>query len=80
LRWLGWALGALVAFQIALGGLAVLTGKAVTPTTLHVATGAAILGGCFLLTLRARRLARGEAPHVPAAAPAVPSSGLKAWS
>jgi cytochrome c oxidase assembly protein subunit 15 len=80
LWWLGWALGALVVFQIALGGLAVLTGKAVTPTTLHVATGAAILGGCFLLTLRARRLAQGEAPHVQAAAPAVASSGLKAWS
>ena len=80
LWWLGWALGALVVFQIALGGLAVLTGKAVTPTTLHVAIGAAILGGCFLLTLRARRLGQGEAPRLRAAAPAVAASGLKAWS
>jgi cytochrome c oxidase assembly protein subunit 15 len=80
LRWLGWALGALVVLQIALGALAVLTGKAVTPTTLHVATGAAILGGCFLLTLRARRLGQAEAPPVQAATPAVAASGLKAWS
>jgi hypothetical protein len=58
----------------------VLTGKAVTPTTLHVAVGAAILGGCFLLTLRARRLARGEAPAVLGDAPAVVGAGLKAWS
>jgi cytochrome c oxidase assembly protein subunit 15 len=77
---LGWTLLALVVFQIALGGLAVLTGKAVTPTTLHVATGAAILGGSFLLTLRARRLARGEAASLPGAAPAVVAPGLKAWS
>ena len=80
LSWLGWALGALVVLQIALGGLAVLTGKAVTPTTLHVALGAAILGGCFLLTLRARRLGQGEAPRLRAAAPAVAASSLKAWS
>ncbi|HEY2946182.1 MAG TPA: COX15/CtaA family protein, partial [Vicinamibacteria bacterium] len=41
------ALLGLVLFQIALGAATVLTTKAVTPTTLHVATGAAILGGCW---------------------------------
>ena len=76
---LGWTLAALVAGQIALGGIAVLTGKAVTPTTLHVALGAAILGGCFLLTLRARRLSRGEGP-VAHQAPLTVPPGLKAWS
>ena len=43
-----------------------LSGKAVLPTTAHVATGAAILGLCWLTTLRARRLLR-----VPAAKAAV---------
>jgi cytochrome c oxidase assembly protein subunit 15 len=76
---LGWALVGLVALQIGLGGMAVLTGKAVTPTTLHVALGAAILGGCFLLALRARRLGRGEVQPVREGALAVPP-GLKAWS
>jgi cytochrome c oxidase assembly protein subunit 15 len=45
----------LVAAQIALGGTAVLTAKAVMPTTAHVATGAAVLGVAWFLTLRARR-------------------------
>ena len=48
----------LVVLQIALGATTVLARKAVTPTTLHVATGAAILGGCWLATLRAFRLLR----------------------
>jgi heme a synthase len=52
------ALLGLVVFQIALGAATVLTTKAVTPTTLHVATGAAILGGCWLATLRSFRLLR----------------------
>jgi cytochrome c oxidase assembly protein subunit 15 len=52
------ALLGLVLFQIALGATTVLTTKAVTPTTLHVATGAAILGGCWLATLRSFRLLR----------------------
>jgi len=57
------ALLLLVLFQISLGAAAVLTLKAVTPTTLHVATGAAVLGGCWLTTLRAFRLLRPrEAP------------------
>jgi cytochrome c oxidase assembly protein subunit 15 len=57
---LGAALLGLVLFQIALGAATVLTGKAVTPTTLHVATGAAILGGAWLSTLRAFRLLKHE--------------------
>jgi cytochrome c oxidase assembly protein subunit 15 len=61
----------LVALQIALGAAAVLTTKAVTPTTLHVATGAAILGGCWLATLRAFRLRR-PAPSVAEAPVAQP--------
>jgi heme a synthase len=55
---LSMALLVLVLVQIGLGAAAVLTAKAVTPTTLHVATGAAILGGCWLATLRAFRLLR----------------------
>jgi heme a synthase len=51
----------LVLFQIGLGAAAVLTLKAVTPTTLHVATGAAVLGGSWLATLRAFRLRRPAA-------------------
>jgi cytochrome c oxidase assembly protein subunit 15 len=60
------ALLGLVVLQIALGAATVLTAKAVTPTTLHVATGAAVLGGCWLATLRSFRLLR----PVPALAPA----------
>ena len=52
------ALLGLVLLQIALGAATVLTLTAVTPTTLHGATGAAILGGCWLATLRAFRLRR----------------------
>jgi cytochrome c oxidase assembly protein subunit 15 len=52
------ALLGVVLFQIALGAATVLTTKAVTPTTLHVATGAAILGGCWLAALRSLRLLR----------------------
>jgi cytochrome c oxidase assembly protein subunit 15 len=42
--------------QISLGVAAVLTRKAVVLTTAHVATGAAILGTCFFIALRAFRL------------------------
>jgi len=45
----------LVATQITLGALTIWTQKAVLPTTLHVATGAAILGTTVVLALRARR-------------------------
>jgi cytochrome c oxidase assembly protein subunit 15 len=49
---------ALVALQVALGAMTVLTAKAVTPTTTHVAIGAAILGSCWWMALRSRRLLR----------------------
>ncbi len=48
----------LVLIQIGLGGATVLGGRAVVPTTAHVAVGAAILGACWLTTLRAFRLLR----------------------
>jgi heme A synthase len=57
---------ALVCVQIALGALTVITGKAVLPTTAHVATGAAILGLCWFATLRTRRHL-----HAAVSAPAV---------
>jgi cytochrome c oxidase assembly protein subunit 15 len=47
---------ALVLVQIALGGATVLSGRAVVPTTAHVAVGAAVLGACWLAALRAFRL------------------------
>jgi cytochrome c oxidase assembly protein subunit 15 len=47
----------LVATQVTLGALTIWTHKAVLPTTLHVAVGAAILGTTVLLALRARRAA-----------------------
>jgi cytochrome c oxidase assembly protein subunit 15 len=48
----------LVLVQVGFGAAAVLTGKAVTPTTTHVALGAAVLGSCWWLTLRSIRLLR----------------------
>ncbi len=41
--------------QIALGAATVLTARAVMPTTFHVATGAALLGTCGFVALRAIR-------------------------
>lgn len=43
----------LVWIQLTLGGLTVLTAKAVVPTTVHVATGALVLGTSIVLALRA---------------------------
>jgi heme a synthase len=43
----------LVAIQLILGAITVWTAKAVFPTTVHVLTGALVLGSSFLLTLRA---------------------------
>jgi len=51
----------LVIVQIALGATTVLTGKAVLPTTAHVAVGAAVLGSCGLVLLRAWRLLQPRA-------------------
>jgi len=61
---------ALAVVQIALGGATVLTARAVVPTTAHVATGAAVLGTCWLATLRAYRLLRRSQARESAAAPA----------
>jgi len=63
------ALAVLVLVQMGLGAATVLTTKAVTPTTLHVATGAAILGGAWLATLRAYRLLRPAPAPLPTPAP-----------
>jgi cytochrome c oxidase assembly protein subunit 15 len=52
------ALAGLLLVQLTLGAVTVLGHKAVLPTTAHVATGAAVLGGAWLLTLRAHRLLR----------------------
>lgn len=47
---------ALLLLQLTLGSLTILTAKAVTPTTLHVSGGAALLGTCVLISIRARHL------------------------
>jgi cytochrome c oxidase assembly protein subunit 15 len=52
----GWILGALVAVQILLGAMTVLSGKAVLPATAHVATGALLLVGLALATLHGARV------------------------
>jgi cytochrome c oxidase assembly protein subunit 15 len=54
-------LATLVAVQVGLGASVIWTGKAVYPTTAHVATGAAVLGTAFFLTLRAHRHLRAHA-------------------
>jgi cytochrome c oxidase assembly protein subunit 15 len=51
-----WLLLALIAVQITLGALVVLTGKHVLINTLHVATGALVLGTSLLMTLRTFRV------------------------
>jgi len=61
----------LVVAQISLGAMTVLTGKAVLPTTAHVAMGAAVLGSCWLLLLRACRRLRSRAETV---------AGLVPWT
>jgi cytochrome c oxidase assembly protein subunit 15 len=60
-------LALLVAVQVSLGASVIWTGKAVHPTTAHVATGAAVLGTAFFLSLRAHRhlRARTAAEGVP---------------
>lgn len=60
---------ALVLVQIGFGAATVLTGKAVTPTTIHVAVGAAVLGSCWWLALRSMRLLRRRSEVRAGAAP-----------
>jgi len=50
----------LVFAQLGLGALTVWTAKSVIPTTLHVVTGALILGTSFLITLRAVAMIKRE--------------------
>lgn len=61
LRTLGLAAAGGVALQVSLGAATVLTGKAPIVTSLHVATGAALLGLLVLTSLEARRRSRGPA-------------------
>jgi cytochrome c oxidase assembly protein subunit 15 len=53
---------ALVAAQVSLGALTVWSGRAVLPTTLHVAVGAGVLAASVVLALRAWRLLEPAAP------------------
>lgn len=50
------ALALLIALQLSLGALTIWSGKAVIPTTAHVAVGAVVLAAALTLTLRAYRL------------------------
>ena len=52
----GYILSGLVAVQILLGALTVLSRKAVEVTTAHVAVGAVLLVACLLLSLHAVRV------------------------
>lgn len=54
-------LALLVLVQASLGATVIWTGKAVYPTTAHVATGAAVLGLAFFIALRAHRHLRPRA-------------------
>lgn len=54
------AMLALLALQITLGAMTILSGRAVIPTTSHVAVGAALLATSLALTLRAYRLIDGR--------------------
>jgi len=56
---------ALVVLQITLGAVTVWSGKAVLPTTLHVAVGAALLATTFVLALRTGRLIAVTQPSAP---------------
>ena len=68
-----WFLVSMVSVQIALGALVVLTGKNEIINTLHVATGAVVLGTSFFLTLRAFRIRLDE----PVAVHRAPFGALK---
>src|SRR5687768_11784568 len=73
LRRPAWLLAALVAIQITLGALTVLTGKHCVINSLHVVTGAMVLGTSLVLALRAYRTgfaAAGSATRNPAYVPA----------
>lgn len=63
LQWAAWLLVLLVATQVTLGALVVLTGKQPLVNTLHVATGALVLATSLVVTLRTFRL-RFEPPEL----------------
>jgi cytochrome c oxidase assembly protein subunit 15 len=60
------ALAALLALQVTLGALTVWSSRAVIPTTLHVAIGAALLATSLTLTIRAYHLTRPLATGIAA--------------
>jgi cytochrome c oxidase assembly protein subunit 15 len=65
-----WLLGGLVALQIILGAMTVLSGKAILPATAHVAVGALLLVSLALVTLHGAKLwglPRAGVLHSPAA-------------
>jgi len=70
LRRLAGGLLALLALQVTLGAFTIWSGRAVMPTTAHVAVGAALLATCVAFTLRASALedlaGAFEAARVPA--------------
>ena len=62
---------AAVALQILMGALTVWSGRAVLPTTAHVAIGAAVLGASLALTIRAYELSTATTPVDVVSAPKV---------
>lgn len=66
LRYPALALGLLVLAQITLGGLVVLSGRAVLPNTVHVGVGATILALSLVIALNSRRPAMRSAIAEPA--------------
>jgi len=67
----------LVAVQITLGALVVLTRKAVLPNTVHVATGASLLATSLVLSLYSRRLARAARTVLSAESAGVPQRAAR---
>lgn len=65
LRRPAWLLTALVATQVTLGAYVVLSGKHPVINTLHVATGALVLGTSLVITLRCFRLRTGTVSAQP---------------
>lgn len=66
LRRMALALPALLALQITLGALTIWSGRAVLPTTAHVAIGAAVLATSLALTIRIYARAASQAGAEPA--------------
>ena len=68
----------LVATQITLGALVVLTGKQPVINTLHVATGALVLGTSLVLTLRTFRVRVAAQPRSASVKPALQPTTIAA--